>query len=364
MNRWAELFRAPPGANSAGGSRDSLPAWPRTQKLPRVVTASLSPAAPDPTKENLVLSAPLTRFGLRHLPRPMRLALGGLLAAAGIAFCTVLMRAYFQMTSQHSVLPDVNELDRVFFRSQEKPVSHIVRLLEANDLPMNGSGTMRPAFTTQSVGWDSLIEKMTAEERATLLAQREGERLALLDWVRSGPDQGAYEKDDYPLSGTAAVGEVTADYVVADERAADRGVPRRVRIRRLVNDRCATCHRENGRNDKARWFPLDTFERLEPYCHAKSVSGSRPTWPIAALFALLPLALLTGPIFCLTSHPRRTRITLTALSLAALVVALGGWLLGRLGPHSIHVLLGASGAAAVGILIQIIASLSELFARE
>jgi hypothetical protein len=328
------------------------------------VTESLSPAAPDQTKEDPFLPAPLTRFGLRHLQRPVRLTLGGLLAAAGIACCIALVRAYLQMTSPHSVLPDVSELDKVFFGSQEKPVSQIARVLEAKDLPMNGSGTMRPAFTTQSVGWDSLIEKMTAEERATLLAQREGERLALLDWVRSGPDPGAYEKDVYPLSDTAAVGEVTADYVVADERAADRGVPQRVRIRQLLNDRCATCHRENGRNDKACWFPLDTFERLEPYCHAKTVSASRPTWPVAALITLLPLALLTGPIFCLTCHPRRTRITLVALPLAALVVALGGWLLGRLGSHSIHVLLGASAAAAIGMLVQILASLSELFPRE
>ena len=343
---------------------DSLPAWPTAQKLPRIVTESLSPATPDQTLENLVLSAPLPRFGLRHLQRPVRLALGGLLAAAGIAYSTALVRAYLQTTSPHSVLPDVRELDRVFFSSHEKPDSQIARLLEAKDLPMNGSGTMRPAFTTQSVGWDSLIEQMSAEERAILLAQREGERLALLDWVRSGPDPEAYEKDDHPLRDAAAVGEVTADFLVADERAADRGEPRRVRIRQLVSDRCVTCHGEDGRNDKARWFPLDTFEKLEPYCRAKTVSASRPKWPIATLFALLPLALLTGPIFCLTSHSRRTRIALTALPLAALVVALGGWLLGRLGSPSIHVLLGASAAAAVGILVQIIASLSELFARE
>ena len=229
---------------------------------------------------------------------------------------------------------------------------------------MNGSGTMRPAFTTQSVGWDAVVEKITVEERAALLAQREGERLALLDWVRSGPNREAYEQDDFLLSDAAAVREITADYVVADEHRAGQGVPRRVRIRTLINDRCVTCHGEKGRNDKARWFPLDTIEVLQPYCRAKTDSRSRSLWPAVAIVALLPLALLAGAIFCLTSQPLKTRIALTAVTFVAVAIALGIWLAGRLGPLSIHLLLVASAVAAMGLLAQAVASLSELLARE
>src|SRR5262245_12273209 len=204
--------------------------------------------------EDLFVPSSVPHFGLRHLPRPVCWAAGALLAAAGIGYCVALLLAYWQLTSQNSLLPDFGVLDKVFFHSKEKPVSQIARLLEATDLPMNGSGTMRPAFTTQSAGWDSLLESLNAAERTAVLAQREGERLVLLDWIRSGFDRAAYEGDDYVSSGATHISDITTAYLVADESAANHGLRRRVRIRTLINDRCATCHSEDGRNDKARWF--------------------------------------------------------------------------------------------------------------
>ena len=78
---------------------------------------------------------------------------------------------------------------------------------------------------------------------------------------------------------------------------------------------------------------------------------------------LMPLALLTGPLFCFSSTPLKTRRFLTVLTLSALVVSIGSWLLGRQGTFFIYLLLGAAAVAAIGEMIQIIASLADLFAK-
>jgi hypothetical protein len=289
--------------------------------------------------------------------------LGGFLAIAGVGYCAVLLLAYVQVTSPNSLRPDFRELDGAFF-GREKPVSPLERLLEATEGPMNRAGTMRPAFTDQSVGWESLTQNLTAAEKTALLAQREGERLALLAWVRSGLSQEAYEADDLRLGDTFAARAITSEYLLTDQQSPDQGAQRNVRIRSIVADRCVTCHGENGRNDHARWIPLDTFEHIERQCRPEAVAIRQPTWLIASLVALLPLALLAGPLFYCTNTPLATRRFLAVLPFAALVVAIGCWLLGRPGTYFIHVLLGAAVVAAIGVLIQIIASLADLFAEK
>src|SRR5438067_3019674 len=141
---------------------------------------------------------------LHRLPLPTRRALAISLAAATIAYCALLFAAYLQLTPSSSVLPDLRELDRLLFEIK-KPTSRIERLLEATDGPMSRSGTMRPAFTDQSLGWELLNQNLTAEERAALLAEREGERLAILDWVRRGASREAYEDDRYDTNAISGV---------------------------------------------------------------------------------------------------------------------------------------------------------------
>src|SRR5262249_21335221 len=142
---------------------------------------------------------------------------------------------------------------------------------------------------------------------------------------------------------------------------ADPKAPRRVQIRTLLKDRCVTCHSESGRNDKAHWFPLDSYEKLQPYCQAKPAPSSPPAWLIASLLGLLPLALVATPAFCCTRHPRWTRVAFTALPLAALALMLGVWLVGRTGTSAARIVLGAGIVAVTGIVIQAAASLSELW---
>jgi hypothetical protein len=302
-------------------------------------------------------------FELPSLPQRARWLLAGLIAAASIGFCTLLLLAYIQVTPPNSIQPDFRALEGLFF-GREQPVSLLEQLLEATEGPLNRAGTMRPAFTDKSLDWESLIQDLTAEERAALLAEREGERLALVAWVRSGLNQPAYQADDFLLDGTLAAQPITAKYLITDRPSPGPDAPKHVRIRSILADRCVTCHSENGRNEQARWLPLDTYADIEFKTRPESLPVPSASWLIASLVALLPLAMLTAPLFYLSSTPLWTRRLLTILPFAALAVTAGCWLLGQPKSYSIHLLLAAAALAAISVLLQIIATLADLFANK
>jgi hypothetical protein len=293
-----------------------------------------------------------SRPTLRQLSRPIRVTLAVLLATAAIGYLATASMAYLEVTSPASMWPDFKTLDRVFFGARKKPVSPIEGLLESTEGPMNSGGTMRPAFTTESTGWSDLTENMSADEIAALTTQREGERLALLEWVRSGADRTSYEADDFQIIDSAAARQITPSYLVNSSPY--------VRIRTLINDRCATCHSENGRNDKARSFPLDTYGNIQPHTVPEAIPAPRAPWLMAALLVLAPLALVSGAIFWFTSQPRLARVLLTAIPSAALGALLSCRLLGQPGTLVTSLLLVAAAIAAIGTMIQILASLNEL----
>ena len=222
---------------------------------------------------------------------------------------------------------------------------------------------MRPAFTDESVGWESLTRDMSSEEKAALMAEREGERLAVLAWIRSGLSRQAYEADHFSLDDRFAGQPLTAAFL-ATENSPEPNTHRSVRIRSIVADRCATCHSENGRNEHARWIPLETFEDVESKCRPEATGVAPSAWLKAALVALLPLELLAGPLFLVSSAPPKSRLILTGLTCLALIVTFGCWLLGRQGTSAVYWMLGAAVVAAIGVLIQMIGSLADLLAKE
>jgi len=238
-------------------------------------------------------------------------------------------------------------------------VTQIERLLEAPDGEMTGGGTMRPAFTDQSLGWEELIKPLSAGEIAALRAEREGERLALLDWVRSGGNQAAYDADDYTWANSPSSIPISAAYL-ASESGDSATAARRIRIRSLITDRCVTCHGEHGRHDIARFISLETYEQLQPHLQPEIATSDGRPWLIAALVGLYPLALISGPAFYFTSHPASARRVLLATTFAALGGMSACWLAGRPASYAIYVLLVSFAVAAVGALAQTIASLAEI----
>ena len=310
----------------------------------------------------LHLPATSTHSRLRQLSLATRRMLGLSLAATAIGYCTLLIATYLQLTPPSSLFPDFRELDRLLF-SRTKPISQIERLLEATEGEMNRGGTMRPAFTEQSIDWESLTQSMSAEEKALLLAQREAERLALLDWVRKGASRPAYEADDHLVTDSAVAG-ITGGYLIRDSQWPPPAAPSRVRIRTLLADRCVTCHGENGRHDTARFITLDSYERLEAHLRPETVHSAGRGWVIAALIGLLPLAAVAVPTFYFTSYSPAARRLLLATTIVALGVMSACWFFGHAGTLFTSVLLTSAAVAAVAIIVQIAASLNELFVAE
>jgi hypothetical protein len=229
---------------------------------------------------------------------------------------------------------------------------------------MSSGGSMRPAFTDQSTGWDELTKSLSADQLAMLLAEREGERLALLDWIRSGASRTSYEQDDYLLANPSVIPHLTSQYRLPDDGGAGTTAPPRVRIRTLLTDRCVTCHGENGRHDTARFITLESYERLEPRLRPEATNRAGRAWLVAALFGMFPVAAIAGPTFYFTSHPLGARRLLLATTILALGISLACWFSGGANNYILLVLLSASGVAVVGVLMQLIAGLCELLTAE
>jgi len=284
-----------------------------------------------------------------------RFLLAGLLLTALVAYAAVALLAYLHVTRPSSLLPDLGELQIVLFDTK-KPVSRIQRLLESTTGEMNRGGTMRPAFTDQSLNWESLTQQMTDAKKATLLAEREAERLALLDWVASGADRLAYDKDDYEIHDAALDSTLPLAYRV------DESQPARihVRIRTIIEDRCVTCHGEGGRHDTARFIDLDTPDRLAPHVRPEASDAAARSWIVAALAMLYPLAAITGSIFCFTSQSVTAKRIVLAATIIALSVIIFCWLAGEPNAFFLSALLMSAAAAIVVLLVQMVASVQEL----
>ncbi len=296
---------------------------------------------------------------LTQLRTATRRFLGISLLAATVAYFGLLLATYLQLTPSGSTFPDLRALNRLLFGGK-KPVSRIERLLESNEGPLSRSGTMRPAFTEQSDGWESLVQGMTAEEEASLLADREGERLAMLDWVRSGSNREAYERDQHELTAASGINQITAKYVIDHQQSKSRADTASIRIRTLLADRCVTCHGEHGRHDIARFIELDTYQGLEPHLGPEPEDLTGRGWLRAALLGLDALAVMSAPLFLLTNHSPAGKRALVATTFIALAIVTACWLAAKPASNLIYPLLASAATATLAIAMQTIATLGEL----
>jgi hypothetical protein len=288
--------------------------------------------------------------------RPQRLsvgtkrALGQVLSGVALCYLAVVANAYWQYTSPGALIPDIRELERSIYDSH--PPSRLQRLLEAEGERIDQGGTMRPAFTTDSVGWSETIKSLGAAQTARLLEEREAERQALLDWVCAGGSRQAYEQDDYLLDTGGVIEKITEKYRLSQS-------PPKIRIRTLISDRCVTCHSENGRHGTARFIPLDTYDNLLPRLKAEALGQNR-LWVAAAVLGLFPLGLVFSVGCWNTTAAAWARWTLPLLVVATLGLACFCWIYGYPGTWHGPTLLGSAGVAACAIAIQCLVMLHDL----
>lgn len=149
-----------------------------------------------------------------------------------------------------------------------KPATALEKLLvfppvdvEGNPIPpanvkFNGGdeGSMVAAFFEKDKRFaDAMKGSMPQAQKDGLRAQRQGDLDAMLAWVRApeAARKSAYESDTFALPGLSDR-TLTPDFVKDGK----------VKIKALIDNRCATCHGPTGK--QADW-PLETYEGLAQY---------------------------------------------------------------------------------------------------
>jgi hypothetical protein len=311
------------------------------------------------------------RWVLRDLPFAARLVLAAFLITVGIGYLSALVQLHFQHATPGSVMPTAADAERVFSGKQGRPVSVMESLIDADEnLPFGGNGQMRAAFTKHSDGWKEAIKDLVknkhmdeAQAEAEIKKPREGERLALLDWLRSGASKDAYKKDSFALSAEVAGRPITDEYVLRG----DDGKPPAVKLKKMLDDRCVRCHQKDGADPHAADYPLDTWERLKPYVQAADTGAMSLTKLAQTTHVhLLGFAVLygfTGLIFAFSSYPGFLRVLIAPLPLVAQVADISCWWLARENPLFAHAIVYTGGIVGAGLLLQIVLGLFNLFGK-
>jgi len=300
-------------------------------------------------------------------PAATRLVAALFMLGAALGYGAGLVQLHFAHASPGQWLPDLDDTVRIYHGETGPPLSRLERLLAAESGPFNGTGTMKPAFFEKSSGWKRLVDKLPPDKLRILHEEREGERQALLAWVRAGGADSEYEEDRYVLPTELAARPITAEFLVTDDQGQPVS-PRAVRIRSLLEARCVRCHQEGGADRQAARFPLDSYERLEKYLQPEKGLGmsleqlaltTHVHW-----LGFVMLFSLTGLVMSLTRYPNWLRLVVAPWPLVAQMGEIGLWWLSRLpeptGVWCARSIAVVGGLVGIGLLVQVVLSLFDL----
>ena len=137
-----------------------------------------------------------------------------------------------------------------------------------------------------------------------------------------------------------------------------------INIRGIFTNRCVDCHGPNGEQEA---FPLNNFVAVKKYATvptgtAMSLTKLAQTTHVH-LLAFSMLYGLTGLIFTLTSYPGWVRWLVGPWPLVVQLVDVACWWLARLDPVYAQVIVVTGGLVAVGLALQIVLGLFNLFGK-
>lgn len=321
---------------------------------------------------------------LSELPLSARLTLAVFLLSVGIGYVSALVQLHFQHATPGDLLPSPDDAVRVFHGDTgTKPKSKIEQLLpeDYQGKKMNGSGQMTAAFYNRSEDYKDAIAERARElakkqgakkpdqaikgaATAEVDFERNGERLALIAWVRGGAKEAEYNDDNFPLPQDIEKLPITRTMLV--EQNGEIANPHAVKIQTLFQQRCANCHQEGGEAQK---YPLSNFAEIRKYVSVKTSEGmSMEKLAQTTHVHLLGFSMLyglTGLILAFSSYPRLVRIVLCPLPLLAQIVDISFWWLARLpdpnGPMFARCIVYSGALVAIGLLLHIVLSLFNLF---
>lgn len=314
------------------------------------------------------MDTPPARFTLRTLTLPARLTIAAFLVSVGVGYFSALVQLHFQQATPGKLLPAADDAANAYYG--RTGLSQFERLLVNDEgKPFNGGGSMRQTFTSKSAGWRRAISKRAKENKIDLRraeeqlrSEREGERLALLDWVRAGADRDAFEQNNHVLAAPLTSHPITKDYT---DLGADGTM--RVKVASIMEARCARCHGAD-KTGAAAQFPLETWEHVHAYCEVETTEGGVSLKKLAQtthvhLLGFAMLYGLTGLIVTLTSYPGWVRFVLGPSALLAQIVDIGFWWLGRADPSFARAIVFTGSCVALCLFLQVALSLFNLFGR-
>ena len=332
---------------------------------------------------------------LKKLPLAGKIVVATLLLSIGIGFTSAIVNLHFQSANAGQPLPGPEETVSEFHGS--KQYSHMERLLIANETkPFNGTGSMRSAFTSKRAGGikraikekriyltELAEEKLKdnpeglAKEKSRIATDPEveklvyqdidGERIALLAWIKNGYKKEYYENSQlqgYPLVGNLESLKISPTMVHTTED----GAKRFANIEAIIESRCIRCHDANAGGSAAN-FPLNTYEEFTDYCSPeKSSAKSLEKLALSSHVHLLGFAMLYGMTgFCLamTGLPNFLKVMIAPSALILQVLEISCWWFARIdepiGPIFASAIPVLGGLVALGLLSQILLSLWDMF---
>jgi len=295
---------------------------------------------------------------LSYLPWPVRLTLAMFLCAAGVGYLTGLIQLHFAHASPGNLLPSGKDVIKVFHGESGQKMTQLERLLEAPDnLPFNGTGSMRKALFEKSDDWKDAIKQ---KPEASVRTEREGERLAFLSWLRAGATKESYDNDKFPLPETLGQQVITKDFLQVDDQGKEVK-PRTLLIKSFITTRCAGCHGQGGEAAK---FPMESFDAIIKYNKEPS-SGAISIERLASIththmMAFAVLFGCTGLLFSFTRYPAYIRAIFGPWVLFFQVVDIGLWWGGRLHPLLAEMIPISGGLVGLGLAIHLLGGLYDV----
>lgn len=296
------------------------------------------------------------RFTLRQLPLPAKLVVSVFLCSVGLGYFSALIQLHFKQADAGSFMPTPKNVIRAYHG--ELPELPLTTLIVADEsLPFSGTGSMRKAFTSKTDGWR---EDVAARGEKELRREREGEILSVLAWIKAEPTRReAYENNHLPIP--AEVEALTAEFKTEDGKG--------VKVKSIIDARCARCHKPDGEDENAAQYPLDGYEKIAKYMTVvpagRMSSDKLAQSTHAHLLTFCVLFGLTGIIFAFSSYPVWFRCLLAPLVLFMQVIDVSFWWLARIdGPVGEMFALGimlTGGLVGMGLFFQIVLSLFNMF---
>jgi hypothetical protein len=338
-------------------SPPSPPPWTFPDALPPLESAAMNDTSSTSTE-----APPANRFVLRDLPLSARLVLSLFLLSVGLGYFSALVQIHFRHAgSSGEPLPSFKQVVEIFHGDESQKKSPFERMIE--DPPQGAwPASMVDAFFNRA--------KPDAKRGD---AEREGERKALVAWVKAGAPKEAYTNDAFPLPADWNNQPITKDFL--DNKA--------LKVRSILETRCVVCHNQGnakavrglggrvnqGGDVQAQKFPLENYDQVAKY----TCEGGGPKMSLEALtqsthahlLSFSMLWALTGLIFALTRYPGFIRFLLAPLVLLAQIADVSFWWLARLpgplGEQFAMAIVITGGIVGAGLALQIVLSLFDMY---